>query len=50
MTGKKFKVISAYLKESAGDVFVDRLYPEWPNMYGYEVTEEEAEPKSKGKK
>jgi len=43
MAEKKQKVISAYLREGQGDVFTDRLYPEWPVMYGYEVTEEENE-------
>ena len=50
MASKKFKLISAYLKGGAGDVFVDRLYPEWPNLYGYEVSEEKPAEKPKAKK
>ncbi|MCB2186764.1 MAG: hypothetical protein KQJ78_10120 [Deltaproteobacteria bacterium] len=30
-----------YHPEPVGDVFTDRLNPEWPRMKGYEITEEE---------
>lgn len=44
MSDKKTKVTELdYLPQTQGSIWTDRLYTEFPNMKGYEVSEEEFE-------